>query len=162
MDRGERYAAELEAAKKAAGALIDLAPLERHMLEGVPTLAALAKDFRRVANAALDAESEAADAGVLDRLIAGAKTIVRVRKTGHGSEDTSVEAVVGRMEAALKDGRPGEVLAQGKTLPPKAALAAEGWLRKLEARHAVDRAVADIEGQLKASLAAARGAEPKR
>jgi hypothetical protein len=162
MDRGERYAAELEAAKKAAGSLLDLAPLERHMQEGVPALAALAKDFRRVANAAIDAESESADAGVLDRLIAGAKSIVRVRKTGQGREDTSTEAVLGRMEAALKEGRLGEVLAQGKTLPPKAALAAESWLRKLEARHAVDRAVADIEAQLKASLAAARIPEPAR
>ena len=62
---------------------------------------------------------------------------------------------------AERDGRLGEVLAQGKTLPPKAALAADGWLKKLEARYAVDRAVADIEAQLKASLAAAR-AEPKR
>ena len=43
------------------------------------------------------------------------------------------------MEAALKDGRLGEVLEQGKKLPPKAALAAEDWLKKVEARHAVDR-----------------------
>jgi hypothetical protein len=171
MDRGERYTTELDAAKKAAGGLIDLAPLERYMQalerymqEGVPTLPALSKDFRRIANAAIDAESEPADAGVLDRLVSGAKSIVRVRKSGHAAEDSSVEAVVGRMEAALKDGRLGDVLAQGKTLPPKAALAADGWLRKLEARYAVDRAVADIEAQLKSSLGAARGpaAEPKR
>jgi hypothetical protein len=164
MDRGERYTAELDAAKKASGGLLDLAPLERYMQEGVPTLPALSKDFRRIANAAIDAESEPADAGVLDRLVSGAKSIVRVRKSGHAAEDSSVEAVVGRMEAALKDGRLGDVLAQGKTLPPKAALAADGWLRKLEARYAVDRAVADIEAQLKSSLGAARGpaAEPKR
>lgn len=162
MDRGDRFTAELEATKKAAGGLVNLVPLERHMLEGVPTLAALAKDFRRVANAAIDAETEPADAGVLDRLISGAKNIVRVRRTGQGSEDASAEAVLGRMEAALKDARLGDVLAQGKTLPPRAALAAEGWLKKLEARYAVDRAVADIEAQLKTSLAAVRAAEPKR
>ena len=164
MDRGERYTAELDAAKKASGGLLDLAPLERYMQDGVPTLPALSKDFRRIANAAIDAESEPADAGVLDRLVSGAKSIVRVRKSGHAAEDSSVEAVVGRMEAALKDGRLGDVLAQGKTLPPKAALAADGWLRKLEARYAVDRAVADIEAQLKSSLGGARGpaAEPKR
>ena len=45
------------------------------------------------------------------------------------------------MEAALKDGRLAEVLAQGAKLPPKAALAAEDWLRKLQARHAVDQAL---------------------
>ncbi len=86
---------------------------------------------------------------------------MRVRKAGHDPSDTSVEAVAGRMEAALKEGRLGEVLAQGKTLPPKAALAAEDWLRRVEARYAVDQAMAEIEAGLKSSLAA-RPAEPKR
>jgi hypothetical protein len=56
------------------------------------------------------------------------------------------------MDAALKDGRLGEVLAQGKRLPPKAALAAGDWLHKLEARAAADRAVTNLEAALKASL----------
>jgi hypothetical protein len=49
-------------------------------------------------------------------------------------------------------------------LPPKAALAAEDWLKKVEARHAVDRAIADIETALKSSLGArpASAPEPKR
>jgi hypothetical protein len=161
MDRGERYAAELEAVKKAAGGTLQLRALERHGLEGVRTLPELTKEFRRVADAAIDAEADPADASVLDRLIAGARGIVRVRKTGHAPEDMSAEAVVGRMEAALKDGRLGEVLAHGKTLPPKAALAAEDWLQKVAARHSVDRAMADIEAQLKSSLGEG-GVEQKR
>ena len=161
MDRGERYSAELEAVKQAAGGGLKLAALERHKLDGVQTQPELFKQFRAVANAAIDAEAESADASVLDRLVAGAKGIVRVRKAGHDPSDNSGEAVTGRMEAALKDGRLGEVLAQGKTLPPKAAFAAEDWLRKVEARYAVDQAIAEIEAGLKSSLAA-RPAEPKR
>jgi hypothetical protein len=160
MDRGDRYAAELEAVKQAAGGALKLTALERHKLDGVQTQPELAKQFRAVANAAIDAETEPADASVLDRLVAGAKGIVRVRKAGHDPSDTSVEAVTGRMEAALSVGRLGEVLAQGKTLPPTAALAAEDWLRKVEARYAVDQAMAEIEAGLKSSLA--RPAEPKR
>jgi len=164
MDRGDHYARELDAAKKVAGNTINLAPLERYSLNGVPTLAGLSKDFRRFANAAIDAESEPADASVLDRLMAGARSIVRLRKAGHNAEDTSVEAIIGRMEGALKDGHVGEVLAHGKRLPPKAALAAEDWLRKLEARHTADQAVANIEAALKSSLAVQRlpATEPKR
>lgn len=164
MDRGEAYAAELDAVRKIAGTTLDLAPLARYSREGAPTLPALAKDFRRVANAAIDAEAEPADATVLDRLMSGARSIVRVRKAGHDAADTSTEAIVGRMEAALKDGRLREVLDHGKQLPPKAALAAEDWLKKVEARHAVDRSVADIEAALKSSLGAQRApaAEPKR
>lgn len=161
MDRGDRYAAQLDAVKQAAGGALKLAALERHKLDGVQTLQELAKGFRPVANAAVDAEAEPADASVLDRLVAGAKGIVRVRKAGHDAQDTSVEAVTGRMEAALKDGRMGEVLAQGKTLPPKAALVFEDWMRKVEARYAVDEAMAQIESDLKSSLSP-QATEPKR
>jgi hypothetical protein len=159
MDRGDRYAPELDAVRKVAGNTLNLAPLQRYSLEGVPTLPALTRDFRRVANATIDAEAEPADASVWERLLSGARSIVRVRKTGHTSDDMGAEAVVGRMEAALKEGRLGEVLAQGAKLPPKAALAAEDWLRKVQARYAVDQAVAEIESALKATLAA-RAPEP--
>jgi hypothetical protein len=160
MDRGDRYAPELDAVRKAAGGTLDVAPLQRYALEGVPTVPALAREFRRVANAAIDAEAEPADASVWERMLNGARSIVRVRKTGHASDDMSAEAVTGRMEAALKDGRLGEVIAQGAKLPPKAALAAEDWLRKVQARHSVDQALGEIEGALKATLASARPAEP--
>ena len=64
----------------------------------------------------------------------------------------SSPATVGRMEAALKDGRLAEVLANAKKLPPKAALAGEDWVRKVQARQAVEQALADVEAALKASL----------
>jgi hypothetical protein len=159
MDRGDRYAPELDAVRKVAGNTLNLAPLQRYALEGVPTLPTLTREFRRVANAAIDAEAEPADASVWERLLSGARSIVRVRKTGQPSDDMSAEAVVGRMDAALKDGRLGEVVAQGAKLPPKAALAVEDWLRKVQARYAVDQAVAEIETALKATLAA-RTPEP--
>jgi hypothetical protein len=150
--------------RKVAGTTLDLASLARYSREGAPTLPALAKDFRRVANAAIDAEAEPANATVLDRLMSGARSIVRVRKAGHDPADASTEAIVGRMDAALRDGRLGEVLDQGKKLPPKAALAADDWLKKVEARHAVDRSVADIEAVLKSSLVVhpVAATEPKR
>jgi hypothetical protein len=164
VDRGDGYAKELEAVRKVAGSSIGLAPLERYSLDGVPTLGGLTRDFRRFANATVDAEREPADASVLDRLMAGARSIVRLRKAGHSADDASVEAIVGRMEAALKDGNVGEAIVQGRKLPPKAALAAEDWLRRLEARHTADRAIAEIEAALKSSLTAQRqpAPEPKR
>jgi hypothetical protein len=99
-----------------------------------------------------DAEIETPDSTLMDRLMAGARSVVRVRKTGHAADDTSLEAVIGRMDAAVKDGRLADVLANAKKLPPKAALAGEDWIRKVESRLAVDQAMAEVEGQLKASL----------
>jgi hypothetical protein len=164
LDRGDSYARELDAVRKAAGGAIDLTPLDRSSATGIPTLGALTQELRRVANAAMDAEAEQPDASVLDRLMAGARSVVRLRKARYDADDTSVEATLGRMESALKDGNIGEVLAQSKRLPPKAAHAAEGWLRQLEARYAADRAVAEIEAALKSSLAEPPlpGPEPKR
>ncbi|HEX5999807.1 MAG TPA: hypothetical protein VFZ16_10490 [Hyphomicrobiaceae bacterium] len=164
LDRGDSFASELDAAKKAAaGGTIDLSGLDHAAASGVPTLQALAQDFRRVADAAVDGEADDPNASALDRLLAGARSVVRVRKTSYDPGDTSLEATLWRMEKALANGDIGEVLAQGKRLPPKAARSAEDWLRKLEARHAADRTVAEAEAVLRASLARQLpAAEPTR
>jgi hypothetical protein len=153
MDRGEGYDKELAEVKKAAGDTLNLAPLERYT-EGVPTQAELVRSFRKAANAMLDAEVEPAEGGWLDRLLSGTRSIVRVRKANPSGNDRSPEAVIARMEIALKEGRLDEVLAQSKKLPPKAELAGEEWLKNVEARATVDRALADIDAKLKASLGA--------
>ncbi len=152
LDRGGSFATELAEVSRIGSGRIDLAVLDRYKDDGVPTLADLARDFRPVTHAILDAASVPADASALDRLLIGAKSVVRVRRTDHGPDDTSIEAIVARMEAALADGKLAEVLAQAQKLPPKAAEPAGPWLAKVEARAAVDRALSGIEDQLKASL----------
>ncbi len=62
------------------------------------------------------------------------------------------------MEAALKEGRLDDVLANAKKLPPKAALAGEDWVKKVQARQAVEQALADVEAALKASFSSAQSA----
>jgi hypothetical protein len=153
LDRGGAYAAELAELNKLAGGKVDLAALERSKDEGVPTAADLKREFRAVAHAVIDAEADPAGTSVVDRLLHGAKSIVRVRRTDHGADDNSAEAVIGRMEKALMDDQYADVLAAAQQLSPKARAAAAPWLGKLEARAAVDRAIAGIEDQLKASLA---------
>lgn len=161
LDSGEGYAAELAAVAKASTGKFNLAPLETFKNDGVPPPATLAKDFRSVANAAIDADAEPADSGVVDRLIAGAKSVVRVRKANHAPDDKSTEAIVGRMETAMKDGRFEEALTESQQLPPKAQASAKPFLDRVAARVSVDRAVASIEGQLKTSLGAAPAATPQ-
>src|SRR6185295_11582942 len=126
------------------------------------TQAELARSFRKLANAMSDAEAEQPDATLMGRLLSGARSIVRVRKVGHNADDNSLEAIIGRMETALKEGNLGEVLAQGKKLPPKAALAGEDWLKNVEARYAVDHALAEIDNQLKTSLGTGRSGSVTR
>lgn len=154
MERGVRYSAELAEVRRVAGNRIDLKAIERYQNDGVPTLATLVQDFRKVANAVIDAEAELPGASVVDRMMTSAKAIVRVRKAEYALDDTSAEAVVTRMEAALKDARLADVLAEAKKLTDKARTPAFDWLKKVEARQSVDAALASIEVALKSSLGA--------
>jgi hypothetical protein len=155
IDRGQPYAAELADVKKAAAGRIELAALERNKTEGVASLADLQREFRPLVHAMIDAQGQPADGSVMDRLLAGAKSVVRVRKVSHSADDQSVEAIAARMETALEDGRLGDVLAEAKALPPEASAAAREWLGKVQARHAAAQAIAVVEAQLKSSLAGA-------
>ena len=165
MERGEKYQAELAEVKRIAGARLDLAALERYQATGVLTAAELARNFRAVVNTMLDADSLPEGASVVDRLLTGAKTIVRVRRTGHADDDTSTEAIIARMETALADNRLADVIAESKKLSPRARAPAQEWLRKVEARQSVDAALVAIDTALKSSLGGApsgaqKGAKP--
>ena len=154
MDRGQKYASELAEVKKLAGGRIDLTALERFQAQGVPTVVDLARQFRLITNPILDADGEPADGTLVDRLLNGAKNVVRVRKTSHSPDDASAEAVVARMETALKESRLADVVSEAKKLSPKASAPAQDWLRQVDARYAVEAAVGAIDTALKTSLGA--------
>lgn len=155
MDRGGSYAAELAEVRKVAGNRLDLAVLQRYQNDGLPTLAELTRQFRPLTNAIIDADADQKDASVVDRLLSGARTIVRVRKLTPEAGDASVEATVARIETALREGRLGDALSTARTLPPRTITpATRTWLEKVEARQAVETAMATIDQQLKSSLGA--------
>ncbi|OJU29564.1 MAG: hypothetical protein BGN89_08585 [Alphaproteobacteria bacterium 64-6] len=162
IDRGGSYAAELAEVRKVAGNRLDLSVLQRYQDDGLPTTAELARQFRPLTATIIDADAEKQDASVVDRLMSGARTIVRVRKLTPDADDTSVEATVARMESALNDGRLADVTRYAKTLPPKSITGAtRAWLDKVAARQAVEEAIVTIDRQLKSSLGAPPAASPK-
>jgi hypothetical protein len=162
LDRGQPYAAELAEVRKASGGKLDLASLDRYKEQGVETLPELESEFRGVMHAVIDADAEPASGSVLERLISSAKSVVRVRKISHDSDDASAEAAVAKMDAALKEGRLGEVIEASKAIPRRAAPPIEGWLEKVTAKHAADQAMAAVEGQLKSSLSGNATTPPAR
>jgi hypothetical protein len=146
--------------RKASAGQLDLSPLERFKDTGVATLTQLKAEFRPLMNAVIDADLDPADGSVIDRLLAGAKSVVRVRKVSHEASDTSAEATVARIEAALNDGRLGDVLLQANTLQQRARVPLDDWLIKVTARDTVDKAITAVEDKLKASLSGAPDAAP--
>ena len=153
IDSGQNYAAQLSQVKKFAGNNVDLSSLTDLQDTGVPTLADLKKDFRSAADSAIDTESESKNTGVVGRLWAEAKSVVRVRRIDLKPDDKSTEATLGRMQVALNDGRLSDVLDASKDLSPAAQDAARPFLDKLESRVGVDNTLAQLEAQLKSSIA---------
>lgn len=161
IDRGDNFDAELQSVRQAGGEKLDLSALEKQKAAGVATVQDLQKEFRAAANAIIDAEQEPADSGVVDKLLAGAKSIVRVRKINHAPDDVSVEAIVGRMQVAMDEGRLADVLEQAKSLSADAQAAARPFLDKVAARVSVDTAIAKLEDDLKSSITPSpAGGEP--
>ncbi len=160
IDRGGSFASELAEVRKVAGNRLDLGVLQRYQDEGLPTIADLARQFRPLTGTIIDADAEKQDASVVDRLMSGARTIVRVRKLTPDADDTSVEATVARMEGALNDGRLADVMRYAKTLPPKSITGpTRAWLDRVAARQSVEEAIVTIDRQLKSSLGAAPAAK---
>jgi hypothetical protein len=158
IDGGQKYSSQLSDIEKLAGGTIDLTALKELQNTGAPTLTDLQREFRSAANAAMDAESAREGAGVMDRLWAEAKSVVRVRRIDLKPDDKSTEAILGRMQVALNDGRLNEVLETSKDLSPAAQDAAQSFLNRLSARVGVDSTLAQLEAQLKSSIAP--GSEP--
>lgn len=153
LDSGQSFSAQLADVRKIAGPKFDLSALEKLQETGVPTLPELTGEFRAAADKAIDSDAAPEDASVVDRLWAGAKSVVRVRRIDLKSDDKSTEAVVGRMQVALADGRLGEVMDQAKDLSPKAQDAMRPFLDKVAARVSVETALQNLNSQLKSSIA---------
>ncbi|MGH1418952.1 MAG: hypothetical protein ACRBCJ_08870 [Hyphomicrobiaceae bacterium] len=152
LSRGQSYATELESVKSAATGTFDFSVLEKFKNDGVPTLPKLQSDFEPLAYKIINAESVPADGSVFDQLLAGAKSVVQIRKVKHNPDDKGVEATVARMDAALKDGALGNVIAESKKLSPQAATPAQEWLDQVASLAQVNEAMAKIDQELKQSL----------
>lgn len=151
VDRGGPFASEVETFAAVAPDSPELAELRALAKDGVPSradLLAAAPD----AAIAMIAASRVVDenAGFFERLLASAESLIKVRPVGV-VEGEGVDAVVARMEAAVKAGDLAKALAEYETLPegPKAAGASfAGQVRlRQKAEELVDRALA---GALKA------------
>jgi hypothetical protein len=157
LDRGQPYAGELEDVKKVAGGAIDFSSLESHAGEGVANTRELTRQFQNVAYRIINADSAKKGASVVDRLLAGAKSIVQVRRTDEAAaKSDGSEAAVARIEQQLKQGNLPKALAEVQKLPDAGKAVAKGWISELEARASVDKAIAEVEDQLKASLGAGK------
>jgi hypothetical protein len=142
IDRGGSFATELDAYASVAPQSSDLEALKRYAETGVPTIADLNSRFDAVADRIVATERDVSpNAGVVDQLIASAKSLVKVRPVGEVSGD-SIGAITARMETALHRGDLTQAIAEWETLPADAKAVSTDFADAMKARRDTDALVA--------------------
>ncbi|MHC2434184.1 COG4223 family protein [Bradyrhizobium sp. USDA 4451] len=133
---GDPYASALEAAKALSDDAAVLKPLETFATSGVPSPAALCRELIEIVPqlAPPAPDAAAANAGLVDRLQAGASKLIRIeRADGTGSDRSSI---VARVTSAAVHNDLALTERELKSLPPADRTAAQAWLAKVDARRA--------------------------
>ena len=116
--------------------------------DGVPTLAALQANFPDTARAALaTAREETAGETVGDRLGAFLEAQLGTRSLAPREGD-SPDAVLSRAEAAVRDGRLTDAVAELDALPDAARTELEGWVSRATTRAEAVAAADDLAAEL--------------
>src|SRR6516225_4861043 len=141
IDRGEfetlaNRVAGVERSEKAAEKAAEGADRAlRLALAGVPTSAALARQFSELAPTLQQAAEPTPREGVLGRLQMNAEKLVRIRRVDEAA-GTDAAAIVARSEAkAARGDLPGATTELGE-LPPNARAPADAWIKSVQARTA--------------------------
>jgi hypothetical protein len=135
VERGEPFAAQLDAAKPLAADAGRLAPLEPFARTGVPSIAALSRELQGLTPALLPTGAGKPQGGFLDRLQTNAERLVRIRPIGEAAGDDP-GAIVARIENKAAQMDLAGALAELRKLPAELRAAAQEWIRKAEGRTA--------------------------
>lgn len=146
IERGAPFEAELETFTAISPDAPGIAGLRAYAQKGVPTLAGIQAETKPAIQAMIAADRPVDEqAGVLDRLVSSAQSLVSVRPVGP-VEGTGVPETTARMEFEINSGELDKALAEYDSLP-EAVKAAGGQLAekiraRVEAQKLVDQAVA--------------------
>ena len=141
IDRGTPFMSELETYAAIAPDSPEVAALRDMAAAGVPTRAAIEAQMPAAATAMIAAGRPVdAQAGIVDRLLSSAQSLVAVRPVGM-AEGSDAPAIVARMETLLRNGDLAGALAEYDTLPPAAKAAGADLAAQIRARHSADEIV---------------------
>lgn len=151
LDRGAPFAAELETFAAISPDAPEIATLRPHAEKGVPTRAEIAAEVAAAANAMVAAAAPVDEnAGLLQKLLSSAESLVKVRPIG-AVEGAGAPETVARMEVAVNQGDYAKALSEYDTLPEAVKAAGADFAGKLKARIEVEAQVdALIAGAMKA------------
>ncbi|MAU98178.1 MAG: hypothetical protein CMP81_20240 [Fulvimarina sp.] len=136
IDAGGPFADQLETFAKTAGAGATTESLRTFAAEGVPSERQLAAQWPEVETKISNALSPPRpNAPVGDQMLAGLRSLVQVRPTGSApASDTSDDAVLSRLNAAVRSGDLEAFRAQWEDLPDAAKDVSRDFADKVKAR----------------------------
>ncbi len=139
IERGEPFEAEIETFAAVAPGAPEIAGLRAHAETGVATRAEILAETEAAADAMIRAaDPPPQDAGLFERLLSSAETLVTVRPIG-AVEGAGVPETVARMEVAVKAGDLDTAIAEYDTLPEAARAAGAELAGRIRARLEVER-----------------------
>ncbi len=138
IDRGGSFETELQTFGSVAGDDPAIADLQKFAATGVPSRAELQREFPKAADAMLEATIQPdPDQGIAGRLLSSAMSVVKVRRVGNVEGDTP-EAIVARIEEALRNGDLKASVREWDALPEPAKATSRDFRQKLDARFQVE------------------------
>jgi hypothetical protein len=134
INRGGPFLSELDALKSISPEDPSIAPLSRMASAGLLSRSDLARDFSQVSNDILTAINQPeVGEGWTNRLIASAKSLVKVRPVGNVEGETP-EAIVARVENKLQNGDLKGASLEWETLPEAGKTASADFAQSLKNR----------------------------
>ena len=141
VEAGGPFASEVETFAAVAPNAPELAELRAVATKGVASQAEIAAEAPEAAGAMIDASRVVnQNAGVFERLLSSAETLVKVRPVGP-VEGAGVPETIARLEAALMQGDLRKALAEYETLPEASKNAGQAVMEKVRARLAAEQLV---------------------
>lgn len=138
IDRGGSFETELQTFGSVAGDDPAIADLQKFAAAGVPSRVELQREFPKVADAMLEATSQPdPNQGIAGRLLSSAMSVVKVRRVGNVEGDTP-EAIIARIEEALRNGDLKASVREWDALPEPAKATSRDFRQKLDARIQVE------------------------
>jgi hypothetical protein len=148
VERGDAFAAELASAKALGADAKLVAALEPFAHSGVPSAAALARQFSELAPSL---QASGAREGVLARLQVNAEKLVRIRRVDEPA-GSDAGATAARAEAKVSRSDIAGAVSELAQLPPAARAPAEAWIKNAQARIAAIDASRRLAGDALSGL----------
>ncbi len=152
--QGRPYVTELATIKSFVADPGDLGPLPAYAEKGIPTTAELTRSFAASRDAALGAASPPPSSSFLDRLLASASSLIKIKRVDEAATGDSPGAVLARAEALLGKGDLEGAVKQVATLEGAPREAFKAWLDDAQARLSADGVMQRLEATLLASAGA--------